>query len=284
MSGTSPATGSLDRLEALLDRRTPISTITALSQAISKTTQTQVPLETAAIGIDASVFLKLASHPKRDDIVDYLDTKHVGPLIVPGQAIQEFWNNQLAAVLTVSDGLKRKFEALKQEAEKLNPDFGGYAVKMDRLLDEFGSDYGYAYDPATLRSTLTIVKLFERKGYLSYVPRTRFHQIAVGRKRTKTPPGFKDDGDGDFFTWAEFLFGLLVAQEKGPRFDHAIVLTNDRKIDWSRDGIAHPVLTAEVAQLAGVPFDVWTIDQLARQVSGAAPIEVEISANPAAGP
>ncbi len=267
----------LNSLEELLDRRTPIRAVEALHQSIVHTTSPARPLENTAVGLDASVFLKLASHPKRDDIVDYLDARLSGPLILPGQAIQEFWNNQLAAVSTLADGLKKKFDALRTEAEKLDSNFVVYADRMDHLLNEFSDEYGFAYDPATLRSMSTVLNVLERKAFVPFVPRVRFHEIAITRKRTKTPPGFKDDGDGDFYTWADFLLGLLEAREKGLRFDHAIVVTNDRKIDWSRDGTAHPILRAEITQLLGVTFELWTIDQLAKAVGGTNPA---LSKNP----
>lgn len=258
----------LDRLEELLDRRTPIRAFEALHQSVLRPATPTKSLEKTAVGLDASVFLKLASHPRRDDIVDYLGTKLLGPLILPGQAVQEFWNNQLAAVSTIADGLKKKFEALELEAKKLDSNFVAYAEQMNQLLSDFTDQYGFAYDPATLRSTGTILNVLERKALVPYVPRVRFHEIAVTRKRTKTPPGFKDDGDGDFYTWADFLFGLLEAQEMRIQFDHAIIVTNDRKIDWSRDGVAHPILKAEIGQLVGTTFELWTIDQLARAVAG----------------
>ena len=261
----------LNSLEELLDRRTPIRAVEALHQSIVRASSPASSLEKTAVGVDASVFLKLASHPRRDDVVDYLDTRLTGPLILPGQAIQEFWNNQLAAISTVADGLKKKFDALRVEAEKLDSNFVAYADKMDHLLNEFSGEYGFAYDPATLRSMSTVLNVLERRAFVPFVPRVRFHEIAITRKRTKTPPGFKDDGDGDFYTWADFLLGLLEAREKGCHFDHAIIVTNDRKIDWSRDGAAHPILRAEIGQLLGVTFELWTIDQLAKAVGSLTP-------------
>ncbi|MDO6385335.1 PIN-like domain-containing protein [Uliginosibacterium sp. 31-12] len=261
----------LNSLEELLDRCTPIRAVEALHQSIARAASSERSFENTAVGLDASVFLRLASHPKRDDIVDYLDARLVGPLILPGQAIQEFWNNQLAVVSTVADGLKKKFDALRVEVEKLDSKFVAYADKMDHLLNEFSDEYGFAYDPATLRSMSTVLQVLERKAFVPFVPRVRFHEIAITRKRTKTPPGFKDDGDGDFYTWADFLLGLLEAREKNYRFDHVIIVTQDRKIDWSRDGAAHPILRAEIYQLFGVNFELWTIDQLAKAVGGQTP-------------
>lgn len=255
------------QLEAVLDRQVPIDSLDALFLAVDRKTKRIPNLETVAIGIDSSVFLRLAGHKQSADIVDYLDTKHHGPLILPGQAVQEFWNNQLAAVDTMAAGVKKKFEALKQDASKIDPNFGDYADTMGSLLDRFSSEYGYVYDAATLRTTIFVLELLKKKALLSYVPRTRFHDIALNRKRTKTPPGFKDDGDGDFFVWVEFLYGLLKAKGSGQEFHHAIILTHDQKIDWSRASVAHPILAAEVQALVGVPFDVWTIERFYQAIS-----------------
>jgi len=250
---------NLARLEAVLDRQIQLDSLDELISAINKT-EIHPDIQQIAIGIDSSVFLKLANHKQSADIIDYLDTKHTGPLILPGQAIQEFWNNQLAGVDTVSTTLKRKFSELKSEADKIDTNFGDYAEKMTNLLDEFNDEYGYVYDASTKRSTLTLLNFLKRKAYVYYVPRMRFDAMALNRKKTKTPPGFKDGGDGDFFIWADFLYSLLVAKNNNYQFNHVVLLTNDTKKDWSREKIAHPILKAEVKELFGVPFDVWTLE------------------------
>lgn len=264
MSGIEP---NLIQLEAVLDRQVPIYSLDALFLAVDRKTKITPNLETTAIGIDSSVFLKLATHKRSADIVDYLDTKHIAPLILPGQAVQEFWNNQLAAVDTVAAGIKKKFEALKQEVNKADLNFGDFAESMESSLDRFSSEYGYVYDPATIHATTVLLELLKKKAFLSYVPRMHFHDIALNRKRTRTPPGFKDDGDGDFFIWVEFLYGLLREKDSGKTFDHVIFLTHDQKIDWSRAGVAHPILAAEVQALLGMPFDVWTIEDFYQAIA-----------------
>ncbi len=252
----------IEVLVKLLDRHTTIDSLGALVTAMSPVMVNGRSISTIAIGLDANVFLKLGSHARREDIVDYLDERHPAPLILPGQAIQEFWNNQLSAIETVSASVKKKFDALRIDAQKIDPNFGEYANEMDGLLLKFGTDYGYVYHESTLRNTLKILELLHRKAISPYVPRQVFQNIAAGRKRTRTPPGFKDEADGDFYIWADFLLGLLLAKEREMAFDHAVMVTQDLKLDWSRSGIAHPVLAAEVRALTGVSFEVWTIEQL----------------------
>src|SRR5687767_7769065 len=95
-----------ERIISVLDRQTACDTLGALVLAMTPSAQA-VSLADTAIGLDATAFLRLASHPKSADIIDYLSTRHVAPLILPGQAIQEFWNNQLQAVETVASSLRK---------------------------------------------------------------------------------------------------------------------------------------------------------------------------------
>lgn len=262
MSGTKVDSTSLETLQAVLDRDSHIDSLACLREAISSKSQKRIQLKSTAIGIDSSVFLRLAKHDNRETLFDYLRTEHTAPLILPGQAVQEYWKNQHSAIPPLAKDIKTKFEQLKSEVLKLDEAFGEYASEMQTLLDRFESEYGYIYDSATNRHAQALIEVLEEKADLIYVPRTRFDKIATNRKRSKTPPGFKDDGDGDFYIWVEYLYGLLQAKKNGKAFDHAILLTNDTKKDWSSSGIAHPVLAAEVQLLVGVPFEVLTAEQL----------------------
>jgi hypothetical protein len=264
----------LDQLEAVLDRKSPINALHSLTTAINHKTISQKidpskTFESTAIGLDANVFLRLAKHAKVADIVDYLNTSHAAPLIIPGQAIQEFWNNQLSAVDTVSATLKKKFDALKQEAQKVDSNFEELSEEFQSWLSKFSDKYGHIYDEHTVRDTLKVLDFLQSKAITSYIPRLQFERIAANRKRTKTPPGFKDEGDGDFYVWTEFLFGLLQAKESGQSFQHAVLVTNDVKMDWSRDGVAHPILSAELHQLLGISFEVWNLDKLSGAIDRA---------------
>ena len=255
-------------LEGLLDRRTTLGALDALIDAL-RPTRVAIPLDRTAIGLDANVFLRLGNHPRGDDVVDYLGTRHAAPLILPGQAIQEFWNNQLQAVETVSQNLKRKFDAFKGEFSKVDKSFSDFAGKMTESLDQFGKEHGQVYEEATVRKTLNLLDVLKKRARVPYSPRLQFREIAAHRKRTKTPPGFKDDGDGDFFIWVDLLTGLQHARHDGLAFDRVVLVSHDQKPDWIRGSSAHPILVAEVQALLKVPFEIWTIERLAAEIATA---------------
>ncbi|MEZ5829673.1 MAG: hypothetical protein R3D05_00665 [Dongiaceae bacterium] len=256
------------RLIEVLDRQVRCDSLNALVSAMKSESST-IALKDTAIGLDSSVFLRLAGHSKSVDIIDYLSSRHSAPLILPGQAIQEFWNNQLHAVETVAATLKKQFDTFKASLSKVDQDFGSYAGQIDALLDEFSVEHGHVYDEATVRKTLSLLEVLAKKGSVTYAPRAMFDAIGGLRKRTKTPPGFKDDGDGDFYIWVDLLTGLLEAQVKGEKYQRVVLVSLDKKVDWSRAGMAHPILVAEIRSLLDVPFEIWTIERLATEVAAA---------------
>lgn len=252
----------ISQLEDVLDRKIPFQSLDFLISAMDQKEPFEFPnRETVAIGIDASAFLKLATNKNSADIIDYLQTQHKGPIILPGQAIQEFWNNHLTAIQTLSSKLQNKLDTFKKDILDLSSDFGDFSEGMQDLVDNFKSEHGYIYDQKSVRSISSMLTALKEKACVPYVPRSRFQNIARSRKLTKTPPGFQDEGDGDFFIWVEFLYGLLKAKSEKVEFTHAILLTFDKKKDWSRGTIGHPILSAEMQLLIGVPVEFWDLDQ-----------------------
>ena len=84
-----------------------------------------VDLDTTAIGIDTNVLLLTANHNKSADIVDYLTNVHKAPFILPGQSIQEFWNNELSAVDTHGRKLSSAIGQFTSVLDAFDQDFGG---------------------------------------------------------------------------------------------------------------------------------------------------------------
>jgi hypothetical protein len=220
--------------------------------------------------------LRLGLHGKSSDIFDYLTSRHTAPLILPGQAIQEFWNNQLQAVDPLASVLRRKFEAFKSDLQKVDSRFGDFNIQFEEvaatfsdLLERFSAEHGHVYDESTARRILALLDILQSKASVPYAPRASLRDIAVERKRSKTPPGFRDEGDGDFYVWADFLTGLDDARKRGMMFDRVALISNDQKPDWSRGGVPHPILVAEVRALFNVPFEIWNIQKLVDEVIAA---------------
>jgi hypothetical protein len=167
----------------------------------------------------------------------------------------------------VGSSLQKKFEAFRIEVGRLDPQFGDYVHRIQASLDEFNMEWGHVFDEGLRRKTAAFLRLLETRALIPFAPRLRFQELAVHRKRTKTPPGFKDDADGDFFIWVDLLTGLQLARARGHHFSRAVLVSSDRKIDWSRNGITHPILVAEVRALLNVPFEIWPIQKLADAIA-----------------
>lgn len=268
----------LERLEQTLDRRVSVDAISSLRRSVSDRSESQPEFSKTAIGFDSSVFLRLAKqHPRNADILDYLP-QHSRPLILPGQSIQEFWNNHLNVIDPLGKKLRSQFERFSEEARKVDHRFGRFEAQitgaisdMEVMLGELEAEYGNIYDGDTKARVESVIETMERLAYCAFVPRIRFSEICRLRNQTRTPPGFRDSGDGDFFIWADFLFGLLISEEAEDyqEFERIAFVTVDKKIDWSARGIPHPILSAEVKALFGCPFVIWDLEFFAKEVGKA---------------
>jgi hypothetical protein len=164
-----------EQLIAVLDRGKACDSLAALVSAMKRETS-PASLEDTAIGLDANVFLRLAGHPKSADIIDYLSSRHSAPLILPGQAIQEFWNNQLQVVDTVAVSLRKQFENFKAALSKVDKDLVEQVTEVGGLLDRFSAEYGHVYDEATVHKTVTLMDAVVNKAAVPYATRGKFQR------------------------------------------------------------------------------------------------------------
>ncbi|WP_177282645.1 PIN-like domain-containing protein [Devosia enhydra] len=252
---------------ALLDRTTEIKALQSLSSALKFELIERDHAETV-VAFDANVLLRMSKHSKCDDIVDYLRSQFSGQLILPGQVIQEFWNNQFLGVDSISSAVQKKFKDLSDTIGDFDERFGDYSERFRKLIGEFDDEYGYIFDDNTARKTKLFVDLLLEKARVPFVSRSLIAASAEVRKRTKTPPGFKDGGDGDFFVWADLLLGLAELKKDGVAYRRVTLVTLDKKIDWSRGGIPHPILSAEVHAISGAEFETITLESLAKRLVG----------------
>lgn len=253
-----------ERILAVLSRTERIDALRPLIEALRADTSAR-GLVGSAVVLDANAVLRIPSHPRSTDVIDYLNT-HSGPVILPGQVIQEFWNNQLAAVDTVPKSLEKPLDLLEKALEKLEEVNTQGVSRIRASIQSFKDENNALFHPETVRRATLFLEILAQKAIVPFAPRSRFSKIADERKRAKTPPGFRDAGDGDFLVWCDTLFGLSELKSDNRAFSKVIFVSNDAKIDWCREGAAHPILVAEVRALFGVGFEIWTLDKLVRAI------------------
>lgn len=209
-----------------------------------------------AVCFDSNVFINMGKGAKGAELIDYFAQQHNAPIILPSQVLVELWNNQLTGVEAYVGRLGRQFDELNKTIVEIEPHYSTLKTGATALINEFQSDYGHIIEQKNLTDLTGLLDMLSKKARYSQVSREALLECAQQRKRTKTPPGFRDDGDGDFYVWAEFLGGLMTAKIEGVGFESAVLITDDVKKDWSTNGTPNPVLAAEMMALVGVPFHV----------------------------
>ncbi len=249
----------LTRVWDVLNRDCPLDALGDLHRSLSPERQLR-KVERLAVGFDTNAMYRVGRGRAGADVLDYLRTRHKSPIIVPGQTLQEVWNNQIVGVVPLAKALRTKLQEVEAETKKLDQRFGSLGLQAKSALTALLAEYAEVFDEQAEEDFRATVELLQVKAIVRYVPRLEFAALARVRNDTKTPPGFRDAGDGDFFVWADFLYGLAGC--KANDVDGAVLVTNDTKPDWSRNGVAHPVLTAEATAMLPKPFELWTISAL----------------------
>lgn len=251
-------------LLGVFERRNKTDTVDGLLYSLARLNQSNktpsTDMSNIAFGIDTNVLIKIA---KDDDIsesmISYFGNKCTIPVILPGQTVQEFWNNMASFMETASSKLAKAFDQFKKVVVETKVDFKNHIEDIEQNLRKFENEYKGIYGKSVLDNVRKI--LVELKDYVvvSYCPRHVFYNISIHRKNTNTPPGFKDHytNDGDFFVWVDFLYGLKKLQDDGCKFEKVVFITDDSKIDWVFGNAEHPILVLEVLSILGVSFEIW---------------------------
>lgn len=269
------AQNALDEILAVFERRTsfedPIGDLVSALKDEPKSDQLadDPELPDTALGIDTNVLLRLVAHKKAYNAVDYLAKVHKAPLILPGQSIQEFWNNRSNVIETVSRKLWKAYKEFKKYVDEIGDDFDEHMSSIEKDLRDFENKYKKVYDQSTLDSMMSVLETLQKGAIVPFCPRAPFCNIVSHRNNTKTPPGFMDTGDGDFFIWVDFLYGLRQQQLKGSKFSHVVFVTNDAKVDWSVGNTAHPILVSEVRAVLDVSFEIWDLNKFIKETTAA---------------
>jgi len=260
MPEASRAEAPLKLVREAIARSAVIDALGALITLVDGTTPA-TPAGRIALGFDTNALFRVAGGKRGADVVDYLAGPFPGQLILPGQVIQEVWNNQMSGLSPTAKSLHKKFEELEEEALKLDERFGALGDSIRQQIVELVAVHSRTFDPDALKSFRGLLGIMQTKADIPFVPRDSFHDLGIVRRATKTPPGFKDTGLGDFFVWADFLLGVGRAQMDAP-LAAVVFVTMDQKADWSRDGSPHPILQAEAEFVAKAPFSLWALSDL----------------------
>ena len=164
-SGSDVDDGSVlvDSLVKLLDRETSILSLEALRVAtLAPDGRGPIALDPVAIGFDTVAALRLTDS-KRTEVVDYLVSRHVGPIVLPGQVIQEFWKNSLAEIQTVGSAVLAKYQSVADQIRKAPIDTTAFSERFDELVQEFATTYGLTYDPNTEQRIAAVLDALERR-------------------------------------------------------------------------------------------------------------------------
>ncbi len=256
---------NLEKLIATLTRQVEIPALECLAQSLKGGIEAP-SITNSAIVLDANALLRIPANERSADIIDYLTTMHKSPLVIPGQVIQEFWNNQINAMDTVHKVVAKRYSEFSKEVEQYEKAGISGADSLIHALDSFKTDNEHIFVPDLLIRTSNFLDNIATKASVPFAPREHFHSIAAIRKRTRTPPGFKDENFGDFFVWVDLLWGLMQTKGTDRSFESVILVTNDSKIDWSRGNVPHPILSAELNALLGVNLSIWTLDQFVKAI------------------
>lgn len=218
-----------------------------------------LPGKIAAIGIDTNVLKILRRAPLvANNLLTYVEDKDI-PLIVPGQSVHEYWNNHGMIVRDI-DGIYNTVQDLQRKIAKVNvSEAQRDAVNdIEDRLNRLADDLHDSKRPQLLEESTTFWAEVLPKVRSCSVPRTSFKALAEVRFASKVAPGFADTKKGlqalgDFFVWADFLLGLLIAGlgSESRIEERVIFVTDDSKPDWKASNGPHPVLMGELSHLTG---------------------------------
>jgi len=220
----------------------------------------QVADNWAAIGFDTNALKKLrrASPATQTSLLTFLESREV-KTVLPAQGRAEYWNHHRAFANTV--------EAIQAETRKLAkrydnlPSMAGASAALRsyaKEIDDLADDVGDTENEHLLKLSVEFWEVLLGSSIVADVPRSDFARIGQTRLACGVPPGFADErkranGLGDFYVWADFLFGLLSLQLPAvePGKSTIVFVTEDAKEDWIVSGVPHPTLLGEVNVLTG---------------------------------
>jgi hypothetical protein len=226
----------------------------------------------AAVGLDTNALKRLRRDTRAaSEVLAYFESEQI-PVIIPGQAAQEFWNNH-GAVASDLGAVVAEIAKLQKRVNRINssPEINSKIDAIGRDISGISQDLQDLSNPHILAESLTLWASLIEVADFPFVPRGVFSPIGRDRFDSQTPPGFEDSDKssnqlGDFFVWADFLFGILESTEATTREGTLILVSDDRKPDWITSERTHPVLIGEALDLTKKQFEIMSTDQLVEKV------------------
>jgi len=263
-----------DRVYACLDRQ---HGDTGWMTPLGRHVEDALPQKIAAIGLDTNILKYLRRQTlKADELLNYSETNQV-PLIIPGQCVQEFWNNHSVFVRDL-EGIFSPLQTLKNKVAKASlPQTQQHILdEVEKKLDLFKFEMEDSKRPELLSESFELWRSLESKVLMPYVPRSLFRSLGEVRYSTKVAPGFAEDKPanqalGDFYAWADFLLGLQQAGVSNASESRILFVTDDSKPDWKTSGRPHPMLLGEVHQLTGAILDILGSKAFFESIQDASP-------------
>lgn len=255
----------LARLRKLMDRGETLDSRQALFNALeprSRVAKPELKTDDFTLGFDTNAAFRVGLNGSRGDgALDYLRVRHRGPLVMPGQVLQELWNNSVEGLDPKAKKISKALENLNNEVSAIGLSLGPQGEAVETAVADLLASHADWIDPQARTIFERTMEVFLARAVVAHVPRSLFHPIAVARHNTKTPPGFRDDlnNNGDFFVWADFLLGAM--RTLTATTEAVIFVTNETKKDWSRNGVIHPLLMAEASLVVDRPFFMLSVDE-----------------------
>lgn len=226
----------------------------------------QVSLTTASktciVVLDANVLLlpfefESASVDEMQKV--YATLSESGKLVVPGQAVREFYKHRSRKISLIADAIEgaiknskkqifdKSIPLLEKDADYIKAKELGrelinkgkevaekLSIVNQKLKDEVGADQVSVLYRQVLSNCVCDIQLDEKK-------RNKIINEVARRSRLRIAPGYKDQnkedgGIGDYLIWETIL------QEGAKREVHCIFVTEEEKADWwiKRNGSFQP--------------------------------------------
>ncbi|MEJ5943847.1 PIN-like domain-containing protein [Pseudokineococcus basanitobsidens] len=223
------------------------------------------------MGFDTSALKALRREPLKWNLLLANLASQSIPVIAPGQAVQEYWNNHQAFTAEDANKLQGQLVGLQKSLADVGATSTSEHVETisNALAGLRGDVQGVRDAQAFLQRSIDAMNELLRTAHVTFVPRLEYTPIGQARLASKVAPGYHDAKDkayalGDFFVWADFLLG---AMRYGPKLvdssgQYGLLVTDDQKSDWRTGRLGQPSLTAEFRSACGLELGIASVKEL----------------------